>query len=171
MDSLRHLISIVESARDPRLIDLVKSWSDSYSKDDAFELSPASQAQEDAIISLASENPSSYHGMLYRGTGISDDLFLQLEQGKSISFTSSPARKIVSWTKDPYTADNFARDAWDDGGGSCAIVIALPADQLKVLVDVDDLIGLTGEHEVLVRNQALRLNLSNVIKLYRYDDL
>jgi hypothetical protein len=171
MDILRNLINLIESTRDPRLVELVRDWSEGYSKDDAFLSNPSAQALEDRIIALARENPTRYHGTLYRGTGIGDEEFLALEMGRSISFRSSPARKIASWTKDPYTADRFARDAWNDGESSCAIVIAMPSDQLDVLADVDDLIGSTGEHEILVINQSLRLDHNNVIRLYRHDDL
>lgn len=171
MEDLRQLINLVESAYDPELVAAVEVWSDGYNKDDAFADSNSARAEEDRIIALARRSPSSYHGMLYRGTGISDEQFLELESGKRILFRSSPARRILSWTKDPYVADSFARDAWADGEGSCAIVIAIPADQLDVLVDVGDALGMHGEQEVLTLNQELTLDHSNVIKLYRYEEL
>lgn len=171
MEDLRQYINLLEAIYDPALISALEVWADGYSKDDAFNCDSDCRDQEDLIIALARKHPVAYHSVLYRGTGISDEQFLTLEQGQRVTVKSSPARKILSWTKDPYVADLFARDAWDGGSGSCAVVMAIPGSELNVLVDLEDALKTSDEREVLAMNQEITLDPSNVIKMYRYEDL
>lgn len=151
------------------LIDALEQWENDYSKDDTWQQSSRSAANESRIIALSANHHPAYNGMLYRGTGISDADYHVLEHGGDVTFRQSSSKKLVSWTKDMSVAKSFAEDAVDSGFSS--VVIAMHSSRLQMLVDIDEALGMpTGESEVIVLSRPIELNASNVVEMLKYDD-
>jgi hypothetical protein len=188
MFSMRSAINLVEGLNRndigkslDKLAGAIESWAEAYDKDDAHSVGEEYRALEREIIGLAKaigrQNlPNAPSGMIYRGTGIDDTLFLSLMQGKPVRFQLSPSRLFTSWTKNQEVADRFAKDAWADGVGMCAVTIAFPAAEMNILLDVDQFlseqgIDTIGEEEVLVLNKNILLRPENVVSLYKWEHL
>ncbi len=93
-----------------------------------------------------------------------------LKRGETVTVPPLP-KKLVSWTKSFHTAEMFAENAVYDN--HTAVIVAMQADQLKLVVDLDILYDNrpeTGhESEVLAHHGPLTLSRQNVLHLWVYD--
>ncbi len=148
--------------------DLLYDW-DGYDAEDVWTGNRA--GLERKMIALAAKLGHTVTGTLYRGQGIPDDLFAKLQNGETVTI---PVVKTLlsSWTKVQHVADKFAEVASENHGYN-AVVIAYPASQLKVVLDVTQMPTMRGEmpfneSEVICVHQPLVLGPHNVTKFVPY---
>jgi hypothetical protein len=148
------------------LASMLDAWSDGYNADDVW--SGERLAFDRKIIAAAQGLNHHVGGVLYRGQGISDESFDALAAGETIT-TDATQTLLTSWTKSLKTAQRFAEVSHENHGFS-AIVIAIPASKLTVVVDFDQVEGLSGnaEREVLCAHESLTLTPDNIKGAIRY---
>jgi hypothetical protein len=168
---------LVEMTVDPKMYkaweDALRKW-DEYDAGDVFEKAP--RAVDNLLVKLAQQVPISIppNTMLYRGTGVWDDLYAKLDAGQPIKFKL--LKKLSSWTYDAKHAISFAKDA-NENKGMCAIVIALPASRLTPIIDVNVInkrfkFRIADKDEVIVANPpgGITITPQDVIWKAAYDE-
>lgn len=160
---------ISEELAEQTIEELLYDW-DGY---DAADVWTGGRSElEHKLIAVGRKLKHQVSGTLYRGQGIPDDLFERVQSGETVTV---PMVKTLlsSWTHVQHVADKFAEVAAENHGFN-AIVIAYPADQLKVVIDVTQIPTMKGEMpfneaEVICVHQPLVIGPHNVTKFCPYE--
>ena len=160
---------ISEDVAQQSLEELLYDW-DGY---DAADVWTGGRAElEKKLIAVGRTLNHKVSGMLYRGQGIPDDLYERVVAGDTVTI---PMVKTLlsSWTHVQHVADKFAEVASENHGFN-AVVIAYPAEKLKVVLDVTQIPTMKGEMpfneaEVICVHQPLVIGPHNVTKFCPYE--
>ena len=141
------------------LADLLNQWANGYDAEDVW--TGKRMAFDKEIIEACADLNHTVSGMLYRGQGVDDATIDQIENGGAS--TDQTKTLLTSWTKSEKVARGFAEVAYENHGMS-SVVIAYPADKLKVVVDFEQVPGAdTAEREVLCMHQPIPLSSATVV--------
>lgn len=143
--------------------ELLYQW-DNYNADDVW--NGGRLELEKKLIAASKKLKHRVSGTLYRGQGIADELFLKLQNGETVTVPKIQTL-LSSWTNIQHVAEHFAEVAAELHGYN-SVMIAYPADQLEVVVDVTRLPTMRGEipfneSEVICMHQSLILGPHNTI--------
>ena len=159
---------VQEPASEPTspLADLLNQWAEGYDAEDVW--TGNRMAFDKEIIEACADLNHTVTGMLYRGQGVRDDIIDKIEAGAAE--TDQTKTLLTSWTKSKKVARGFADVAYENHGMS-SVVIAYPANKLKVVVDFEQVPGADrAEREVICMHQPIPLSSATVIAHRRWED-
>lgn len=148
------------------LADLLNQWAEGYDADDVW--TGNRMAFDKEIMEACADLNHTVSGMLYRGQGVDDATIDRIENGGAS--TDQTKTLLTSWTKSEKVARGFAEVAYDNHGMS-SVVIAYPADKLKVVVDFEQVPGAdAAEREVICMHQPIPLSSATVVWKRRWEE-